>query len=171
MANFYEQKKKPYLKDLIVYDDNIFFPIKKKFYYCLTQTFAPMSLNEKVKHITSIGAYIATTIGCHSMYYTIEYHKKSNKQDLNPFAPHLHGILMTDVPLRQETLKYLTQDLQHRMGKCSIYPQEDHEELNGWYEYCRKELPTSDARFNLRHEYKYSVQLSKVITDIDYLDL
>lgn len=169
MGEFYEQRRKPYLKDLLLRDKK-FTVNKNRYYYCYTQTFAPMSLKEKAQHIISLGATTSQIIGCHSMYYTIEYHKKANKVDSNPFAPHIHGILVTKEPLKQDTLKYLQSHYREKMGFNSIVVQEDFDEIPGWLQYCKKEVQFNNVKFKLEHEFYYEVVKSKQIRESDYDD-
>jgi len=169
MADLYRQKRKPYLMDInhvpISYEID---PAKS--YYPFTQTFSAMSVKEKTRYIQSYARHMARFVGPHTCYYTIEYHKNKRTGQPNSFAPHIHGLLICDYPLGQHGIAYLRNGMNKIMGNLLLNPQEDMEEIPGWFTYCKKEFDVN-IKFELEQEFMYTVTKPLDPLDLnDYID-
>jgi len=174
MPNFsFKQVKKPIKKHIIFIEDTNIDLDEEMFYYNVTQTFAPMSLKEKVLHIQSLGRYMCRFLGEYKFYYTIEYHKKNHKDpksDISAFKPHIHGTLITPYCIKQDSLAYLSEGLRRIMGGVQIVPQEDLDEVKKWMEwYCMKNVESNDARFGFPHgPFLFEVKMDPLPPKVHY---
>lgn len=121
------------------------------------------------------------------LFYTIEYHKKSDKISNNYFRPHVHGVLYSRIKASRANLTNLTSDLKDKYGRILQFAlQEDQEEVIGWKNYCLKDVEANEKHTGMPHQFYFPLQnipkidYAKVIQDLqfhvdsdedDYLDV
>lgn len=108
------------------------------------------------------------------LFYTIEYHKKSDKKSNNYFRPHLHGIMKIDGVCPRYMLENLVSNIKEKYGKIIQFQlQEDLEEVEGWREYCMKDVVDNELKSRRSHQFTYplmKIGSRNTLLDIDELD-
>lgn len=108
------------------------------------------------------------------LFYTIEYHKKSDKVSNNYFRPHVHGILYSRCKASRANLNNLTSVLKDKYGRILQFAlQEDLDEVRGWKEYCLKDVEINEKHTAMPHQFYYpllnipKVSFKQVMDEID----
>lgn len=133
--------------------------------YILTVTFKSMRQEKKWKIIDNFPQLISKALGIiwgrskleAVMHYTIEYHKKKHgefKGYNNVTAPHIHGIISFNKCLSQQKQQEVYEFLSKYMGRTQFYLQEDFEEIEGWWEYCSKEVNANNEDYQRQHGFE-----------------
>lgn len=90
------------------------------------------------------------------LFYTIEYHKKSDKKTNNYTRPHVHGILFSRNHVKKSQLLNLTDDLKSTYGRILQFAlQEDQSEVDGWKQYCLKDVELNESYTKMPHAFLY----------------
>lgn len=126
--------------------------------YIFTVTFDSFkSLKKKEKLIEKFYSIVQKYINRNGeLFYTIEYHKKSDKKSNNYFRPHLHGIMTVDGVAPRYMLENLVYEIKSKYGKIIQFQlQEDEEEVEGWRAYCMKDVADNELKSNKPHTFTY----------------
>lgn len=145
-------------------------------HYIFTITFKSMNINRKLKLIQELPIHFALGIGPYDitnskieaqLYYTIEYHKKKyGDKGNNVTRPHLHGILKTNKYIGMGRQKTLFDYLSNHFGRTQLYLEEDQEELEGWWEYCSKDVNKNNEDYGIQHGHE-AIPVTLQIVDIE----
>lgn len=96
----------------------------------------------------------------YELFYCVEYHKKAadkhkpkGQKRNNWFAPHVHGIITTHGKCNHDNI---IDYLKSNYGKkLDYYLKEDPEEVEGWKQYCQKELLFNETETKVPHKFEY----------------
>lgn len=128
--------------------------------YVFTITFDSLkSYKTKVKMIDNLYNLFSRHIDAHAeLFYTVEYHKKSDKKSNNYFRPHVHGILYSPNHLKLSSIRCLIDELKTSYGRMLQFSlQEDPDEVQGWKEYCLKDVDFNETYTKLPHKFIYGI--------------
>lgn len=136
--------------------------------YVFTFTFKSMTCREKFKLIDDFQDAMKRLVDSSSrslkkthkanLYYAVEYHRRAKHKHTvatsakhlktlqNVTAPHVHGRLVCrKLPrdIEDNILRYFRDN----WGRSQFSIQEDLEEIQGWDEYCQKEVAANDENY------------------------
>lgn len=133
-------------------------------HYLFTITFDNLkSIKTKTKLIDKLYSLFTFHIDDDAeLYYTIEYHKKSDHKSNNYFRPHVHGVLYCLTPPKTSTLECLIDNIKSKYGKILQFSlQEDIDEVKGWLDYCEKDVKQNEEHTNQPHSFIYAIAKQK----------
>lgn len=85
------------------------------------------------------------------LIYTVEYHKKADKQTNNVCAPHIHGLLSCKRQIGKGKYENIQRNLLETYGRSQFFLQECKDEIDGWLEYCWKDVDMNDKNYEYNH--------------------
>jgi len=141
-----------------------------------------MTVVKKFKLIEHLPQHFIAAIGplseCNrlkaQLFYTIEYHKKKyGDKGNNVTRPHVHGVLTTNKVFGQGLHQSIVDYFNRKFGRTEFYLQEDKEEVEGWKEYCGKDVNINNEMYDVQHGFDTMDLQLNVLTDyeIEQIDI
>jgi len=101
-----------------------------------------------------------------NVFYTIEYHKKSDKKTPNYLSPHIHGLYMMKRQISQVSYNNICNNLKEIYGRSQFTLQQDEEEVFGWLNYCMKEVVSNEAHNLMPHKFYFTPEQDEDINQV-----
>lgn len=162
-------------------------PEKKlhEFNYVFTITFKSMRVSKKFRLINNLNRYINEMFLFTrrrpniNLMFSVEYHfnnefknkKPKNidelKQYNNIYAPHLHGVISSDVYLSETFIENLRQVFLRNYGRTQLFFQENPQEVISWLGYSQKNVSNNDLLYPGYGHFKY---FENVLENVEYIN-